>query len=375
MSTPRTRTRSRRPPLRLLELFAARGVSHSAYARKLGVPRSTLLSWLHGQCSPLPDLRARLEAQLRADGFDPRIALTPRGQTAPSPAPPSPDQEEEEMLTREYLSFQVLERFSLSDDPFDDSEALTDGFLTPESAGVLKMMSRAVMNRQIIAITGEPGAGKSTLLRLLAARTASEANIRLIMPATLDRRAINANTLAIAVLRELTSRDTSSLASEARAVALAGALAVARKDGLFPALVIDEAHELSPACLLAVKQIWDRNDLYRGLAVILVGQPPLANALRKDATVRELAARTRLVELPSVERHVADYLRWRFKHVGADADKVFAADAYTTIAKAVTLPLHINNLAARSMKVACAVGDMVVTSAHIGRPLRGVEAA
>lgn len=271
-----------------------------------------------------------------------------------------------EFVSPEYLEPEHLARLELGADPFGDPDG--DCFLNPMLRGLETALLNAITGRQILALVGPIGAGKNVLIRRLYARVAGERRIQLIMPHTIDRRGITANTLAVAILRDMLGQDTTGLGAEQRAELLRRTLVDAQAAKLFPALVIDEAHKLSPAALVACKQLWDAGLLHRQLAVILVGQPELGARLAKDPAVRELGGRTRVLEVRKYSAaDTAAYLRWRFARVDAEADKVFAADAYAALAARGEHPLAINSFAVRAIVYALSVGDRQVTATHVGR--------
>jgi len=279
--------------------------------------------------------------------------------------------------TREYLDDIVLEWFGLSADPFDDPANPEDLYLSPANISAEKAMREAVRRRHLLAICGEPGSGKSALLRRFISKAQNEQLVRVIEPASLDRRHITARTLAVAILRVLIQRDTSPMGSEAQSELLQAALREQVASGMFPVLIMDEAHLLQTSALLAVKQLWDSSSAYKHLSVCLVGHLALANALRANPAIRELGGRTKVVEMqamfnPKAARgHGADvataYLDWRLSKVGADVRTIFDDLAIQEIARRGEYPLWINNLSVRAMQYAHAAGDKLVLAEHVGR--------
>lgn len=276
-----------------------------------------------------------------------------------------------EVTSRLYLEPQAVEHFKLDEDPFNDPESPEDIWLSPALRRIEGQLVNGIKRRHIVVVTGEVGAGKSTLLRRLYGRLVQERHLRFIAPASLDRRKITETALAVAILRDLTGKDTSSMAMEARSEMLRVQLSAEGAAGNYPVLLVDEAHHLPNKGLVAIKQVWDSHTMFKQLAVILVGQPPLAARLRQDITLREVTGRAVMCEVPTFNRDpgcaAADYVRWRFARVGADADAIFKPDAYAALGARAEHPLWLNNLAVRALLYAWSVGDTTVTSAHVGR--------
>lgn len=277
-----------------------------------------------------------------------------------------------ETSSRAYLTPDALTHFGLALDPFDDPPSPDDCWLPPAVLANEHQLVAAVRRRNIVVLTGEVGAGKSIALRRLFFRMSADKNVKLIAPASIDRSKLTETALSVAILRDLTGKDCSSMAMEARSELVRAQLAAESKAGNYPVLLIDEAHKLTNKGLIALKQVWDSHIMFRQVAVVLVGQPPLAKRLRQDVTLKEVTLRALMIEAPAFEAKtqggtVADYLRWRFSRVNADANRAFSADAYTALGVRTEYPLVANNLAIRAMLYAAHHGDPTVTAGHVGR--------
>ncbi len=366
------------PPATLDELLYALRITLRQLSAETGIATRVMRRWRAGTVGPSPRHREALDAWLRARGSSldelslipeaPMATLTVLSTRRPAASPTDPVTPEEPMdiATLELLHPAALEYFNLPSDPFDTPENPEDIYLSPAIRRVEAMLLAGIKRRQIVAVVGDPGAGKSTIVRRLYGRVVGEKQIRMVAPASLDRRKITSSAIAVAIIRDLTGRETSSWSMEQRSELLRTTLEDMGRNSITPVLLIDEAHHLSPAALIALKQVWDSHTLWKQLAVILVGQLPLRDALRTRPDLREVAGRTLLVELPSLV-DAGDYLRWRFSRVGGAADKAFDASAYKALAIRAEYPLWVNNLAVRAMLYAHSVGDTQVTAAHIGR--------
>lgn len=224
-----------------------------------------------------------------------------------------------------------------------------------------------VTRRGMAALTGDPGSGKSTILRHLHAKYLRDQRVKIIAPASLNRGRVTHAVLSVAILRDLIGRDTTSMSMEARDELLRSTLAEQVSAGRFPLLLIDEAHLLRPDALIALKHLWDSHMLLQQLAILLIGQPPLAARLREDPSLKEVVGRMRLLAMGKINDDVVGYLRWRFAKVGGDADKVFTADAYRALAVRCEGPLWVGNKAVAAMRYAREHADDQVTAAAVGR--------
>lgn len=362
------------------------GVSFRTLATRLGVTKTSVSRWATGEKEPAADRMADVELAIRelragaprastGAGGPPRPAKPTRlrlvgngdDSTTMTPPPSTPDEETPMQISREYLTPDEMAFFGLERDPFEEGDDPDDVWMPPHLRSIESALFAAIRRRDVVALVGAPGAGKSTLLRRLWLRGSREKRVRLIAPATLDRRQISAGTLASAILRDVTGADVSTLGAERRSELLAATLAEQAQQGQFPTLVIDEAHLMNSSALLAIKHIWDSHTLFRQLAVILVGQLPLRDRLRRDPTVRELTGRTRILELPTLAKTTGDYLTWRFDRVGAKVAGVIDARAIDAIALRAENPLWVGNLCVAAMRYAHESGDRRVLAEHVGR--------
>lgn len=367
-----------RTPSPLAEALAGAGSSILELCRAVGITRTTVARWMSGAKAPAPQRRRRVERFLAARGISAGLLFpdhvgtvtdleSERARRAPASTPTSTTQEEPPVLitSREYLEPEELGHWDLGEDPFEDPENPEDIYLSRDLVRIERAMMLGVERRQILAIIGDPGAGKSTLVRRFHGRSSREKRVRLIAPASLDRKRITSAALSVAVLRDLTGKETSSFAMEARSELLRQCLADADAQGLAPVMLIDEAHLLEPKALLAIKQLWDSHTLFRQLSVFMVGQAPLKERLLHDPEIRELTGRTRLLEIPRTD--AGDYLRWRFSRVHGDADKVFDASAYKALNTVAEYPLWIGNRAVMAMRYAYQIGEAKVSAEHVAR--------
>lgn len=391
---------------RLDAVFRRAGLSPTAFAHAVGIPPNTVYRWRAGQGRPQERYHARLAAALESLGCtfegvfggppgatDPICAKPPLRLVGPDEVAPAksaekpvkkaakkaakkksatPPAEESVMPDRhalELLDPEDLAHWNLPSDPFDEHYEADDLWLPPHLERIERMLLQAVRARRITALVAPPGAGKTSMLRRMHARAGRESKVRLLHCASLDRAQITHATLASAILRDLlgADRDYSGLSAEARSELLRKTLDDVDQAGLYPVLLIDEAHRLTDRALIAIKEVWDSHTFQRKLGVVLVGQVALEDRLRKNPAVQELLGRTQILRLPALGEHVGGYLRWRFARIGADADAVFTAAAMQALATRGEHPLWVNNVAVLAMRYAASTGAARVDAVHVGR--------
>jgi type II secretory pathway predicted ATPase ExeA len=135
-------------------------------------------------------------------------------------------------------------------------------------------------------------------------------------------------------------------------------------------LVIDQAQWLSPTALVALKTL--RDDMARGysagVGVLLSGQsgpsvkPDLKRVLDLPS-VREVALRITVLDLPPLGDHLAGYVLDRFTRAGAGNRKVLTDEALTVhFARTAITPLEVHSLLSSAMELAWRAGQERVTA-------------
>lgn len=369
-----------RQPLRLRRLLQDAGLEAKHVAPLLGVAERSLHRWMTSGTPPSAARRPRVDAALRRLGIDPSHAWEPDMSLRLVPAD-LPDTQESPMecVCREFLDPELLKHFGLSADPFDPPTTPDDVWMSPIHQHLEVQFLRAAQAHQIVVLAGDPGSGKSTMLRRLLARLRTSQKVRVMSPAAVDRTRVSHSVLASAILRDLTGKDYSSMALEPRSELLRRTLADQTEQGIHPVLLIDEAHLMPSTGLVAIKHFWDSHELLQNLGVLLVGQIPLQDRLRRDPALRELTGRSTILAMPKFADigkrvkggakidFVGQYLAWRLARVGGRLEDVFEPAAVTALGVRGEYPLWVNNLAGKAMLYAYELGERLVTAAHVGR--------
>jgi general secretion pathway protein A len=255
------------------------------------------------------------------------------------------------------------QHFGLRKNPFSLTPDPSFLFLTEQHREALVGLTYAITQRKgYVTLTGEVGTGKTTLLsRVLQFLPPSKLQFSLVMNPTLTP-----SEFLELVLLDFGVRDIP--ASKARRIwVLQDLLLRAEKEGKVSALIVDEAHKLSPDILEEIRLLgnFEENDR-KMLQIVLAGQPELNASLRR-ADMRQLKQRiaVRLLIKPLVEDEVGKYIRHRWLRAGG-ADLPFTSEALTRIAQASRgIPRVINSLCDTSLISAFADRSTRVKEAHV----------
>lgn len=381
-------TKRPRKITRLYRAMAKLGLTIASLTRPSGYTRSTVYDYLAGRTrGGDPETRNVLEETARelgvrwegdpwelVDDDRPRKRKPSRRQPQRNPRFDRPrtgtDEEDDDVIpTKVYLDPDDLTHFGLERDPFDEL-ALLDAWDSPRTQYNERTLLRTITRREILAFVGDVGSGKSTTLRKLHERLTLELpRVVWMSPGNLDRDEISEGPLAAAMLRDLGNGDQITSSSERRGDMLREELTRRASEGDYPVLVIDEAHDLSVEGLIAIKRVWDSFSFNRSLAVILAGQVDLKFQLQRDPRVRELAGRTRILEIPPMTvDDVRAYLTHRLQLAGVSLGAVFAEGAVEALhRRGAHAPLWIDALAAQAMKYARNIGHRTVTAPAVAR--------
>lgn len=291
------------------------------------------------------------------------------GQHSRTPAPDI-DPVETEMLTP-----QAKKQFSLFRDPFtDDVQGPEDVFLSADQRYIREVLFATARHGGFVAVAGESGSGKTTLRRDMIDRIQREGlPVVAIQPRAIDKGTLTASAICHAIIDDLHPGMKVPRSLEGQARQIERLLTESSRAGNAHVLIIEEAHDLNIQTLKYLKRFWELEDGFKKLlGIILVGQPELKDKLneQRNYAAREVIRRCEIAELMPLDNVLEDYLRLKFKRVGADYDAIFAGDAADGIRQRLTrpgktprdmismvYPLTVNRLVIRALNLAAELGQ------------------
>ncbi len=283
---------------------------------------------------------------------------------------PDIDPVETEMLTP-----QAKKQFALFRDPFtDDVQGPEDVFLSADQRYIREVLFTTARHGGFVAVAGESGSGKTTLRRDMLDRIQRESlPVVAVQPRCIDKGVLTASAICHAIIDDLNPGAKFPRSLEAQARAVERVLTESSRAGNSHVLIIEEAHDLNIQTLKYLKRFWELEDGFKKLlAIILIGQPELKSKLdeRRNFEAREVIRRCEIAELLPLDNVLEDYLRLKFKRVGADFDAIFARDAVDGIRARLTrqgktpretismvYPLTVNRLVVRALNQAAELGE------------------
>ncbi len=371
--------------LALKALIARHGGQRQA-ARDTGISITTINLLCNGKALPRKgwaEAREKLAAWLHARGavdMEAEASLA----AVEHPTPDETGKEDDDMILRkQQLAIRTRKHFRLMRDPFDDPQCPEDVYFSPESRYVQEFMRDTALNGGFCAVVGESGSGKSTLREDLIERLKEEGeSVIVIEPYMLsvsgDRngKPLLARHIAEAIIATLAPDERIPRSQELRDRKLHQVLRDSNRAGNRHVLIIEEAHDLHPSTLKALKRFWELKDgLKRLLAILLMGQTELMQRFGgAQVNTREVWQRCVPVELPPIQ-NPADFLAHRFSRAGADVHAVFEEEALTALRDRLMVardagghgvymgyPLAISNYATAAMNMAAGLGERTVTA-------------
>lgn len=160
---------------------------------------------------------------------------------------------------------------------------------------------------------------------------------------------------------------------EAKSRQLHRILRDSKRAGFNHCLIIEEAHGLPIATLKHLKRFFELEDGFKKLlSIVLIGQTELKIKLSERAPeIREVVQRCEVVELPSLDAQLDQYLAFKFQRIGKAVDEILDKDALDGIRErlifskstknmresvSLMYPLMINNLVTASLNMAATLG-------------------
>ena len=209
---------------------------------------------------------------------------------------------------------EVMRYYRLARPPIDA------GFYeTEHHAQVSRDIRAAIMGGRLIALTAVIGSGKTILSRRLRAELEREGRVIVSRSLSIEKVKITVPLLISALFYDLTPEKTVTISnqSERRERDLQELFRRAKKP---VALFIDDAHDLHPKTLVALKRLTEVVVEGGGqLSVVLVGHPKLKNDLRRPQ-MEEIGDRTTVFEFGGLRDRQRDYVDWVLKSSLVEVD-------------------------------------------------------
>lgn len=257
-----------------------------------------------------------------------------------------------------YLNF-----FNLSEQPFDIAPNIRYLYLGRSHEAALTTLKYGVNERQgFLLLTGEVGTGKTTLVRALLEHLDERTHTALLINPLLSV------TELICTINRDFGLATRRASPKGQIDALNGFLLKVNAGGENAVLIIDEAQNLSPDALEAIRLLTNlETDRHKLLQIILVGQPEL-NDMLADHRLRQLAqritTRANLEALDSME--MMRYINHRICTANGGGKIFFEPKAYRLIHKATKgYPRLINLICHRALMATYIREDPTVNVAAV----------
>ena len=231
-------------------------------------------------------------------------------------------------------------------------------FETEHHAQVSRDIRAAIMGGRLIALTAVIGSGKTVLSRRLRADLEREGRIIVSRSLSIDKAKISLPLLEAALFYDLTPEKTVKISgqSERRERDLQELFRRAKKP---VALFVDDAHDLHPKTLTALKRLIELVAEGGGqLSIVLVGHPKLKNDLRRPK-MEEIGDRTTVFEFGGLRDRQRDYIDWVLKaslKEGVAPDDVLTDEAATLLAAKLKTPLQIGQHLVRAFEAGFEIG-------------------
>jgi len=259
-----------------------------------------------------------------------------------------------------------LESFGLKKKPFSLTSDPSMLYFTDSHREALAVLCYGLLERKgLILLLGHAGTGKTTLLaRAVLGLPPNRVQFASIVNPTFTAREFLETVLLGFGIREIPASKPQRLAR------LEKHLLQTQIDGKIAALVVDEAHKLSPDALEEVRLLGNLER--RGeklLQIILAGQNELAATMNRDDCVQlkqRVSLRVSLRPLSPAE--VDRYIACRWARAGGRQRAPFSAPAVELAARVSQgIPRLINAICDNALMVAFGEHSRVVEASHVGQ--------
>ena len=233
---------------------------------------------------------------------------------------------------------EVMQHYGLARPPVD-----AGFFETEHHAQVARDIQAAITRGGLIALTAIIGAGKTVLARRLRAELQWEDKVIVSRSLSLDKTRIAMPVLVAALFYDLSPEKNVAISnnSELRERDLQDLFRRAKKP---VALFVDDAHDLHPKTLVALKRLIELVAEGGGqLSVVLIGHPKLKNDLRRPK-MEEIGDRATVFEFGGLRDQQRNYIDWVLRtslKETVEPEETLTAEAATALAAKLKTPLQI----------------------------------
>jgi general secretion pathway protein A len=253
--------------------------------------------------------------------------------------------------------------FELRQNPFNTTPDPNFLFWTTQHREALAGLMYAVLGRKgFMVLTGDAGTGKTTLLaRVLQHFSPSRIQTSLIVNPTLTPQEF-----LEAVLLDFGFQDV-PVSKAQRIAKLQAFLLKGHREGKVSALIVDEAHKLTPEVLEEIRLLgnFEQSD-EKLLQIVLVGQSELDELLSRES-LRQFKQRValRISIEPLSGSEIEQYIRHRWTTAGG-ANLPFSAEAIELVARVSKgIPRVINVICDNALMQTFGEGLAAVEARHV----------
>lgn len=171
------------------------------------------------------------------------------------------------------LSLKVKEHFQLKSS-FSNPSGY---FEIPPYQEILQELKAAIMDCQLIVLSGVIGSGKTTLIRQLRDELEEDSRILVSRPPGLEAEKMNMGGLVTALYSDLSPQKEIKVPTQA-AKREEGLKKLFKEKKKHVVLFVDEAHDLHHKTLKGLKRLMEMiQDIHGKLSIVLIGHPKLLN--------------------------------------------------------------------------------------------------
>jgi type II secretory pathway predicted ATPase ExeA len=260
------------------------------------------------------------------------------------------------------MQTEVMRNYGLEKPPVD-----LGFFETPHHVQLAHDLKTAISGGRLIALTATIGSGKTVLTRRLREDLEREGRVIVSRALSLEKTKISVPLLVAALFYDLSSDKTVSIPNQAERRER-DLIELFRKAKRPVALFVDDAHDLHPKTLTALKRLVELVTEGGGqLAVILVGHPKLRNDLRRPS-MEEIGDRTTIFEFGGLRNQQRDYIDWALRSAlssGIEPEDVLTEEAAVLLAAKLKTPLQLGRHLVRAFEAGFAASVKPVDAATI----------